>query len=292
MRTLLLCILATILALPAYAAEILIIQSHRTTQLDQATRLFQNNCAPKHLTYVMGDYAEFDLGRIVREEQPRVVMAIGDNSLKEAQKLRGVKVLYSMALSIDEKKLRDNITGVTLHAAPEQYMKLFRKLGLHRVGVIYSSAKSGPYMERARKIASGYGVELVAVRVDAPTETASALSGLKRKNIDSIWMIPDTTAVTAETLPSFFSQSQNEKIPLITFSRNYLEKGAMAALEASRRKMTDQLCGSLKGLLSGSDPGDIPITDINAATLYTNEVVAGRVGISLSGLDTLFKTEW
>ena len=292
MRTLLLCILATVLALPANAANILIIQSHRTPQLDQAARLFQNNCAPKNLTYIMSDYAEFDLSRIVREEQPRVVMAIGDNSIKEAQKLRGVKVLYSMALSTDEKKLRDNITGVTLHAAPEQYMKLFKKLDLHRVGVIYSNARSGAYIERARKIASGYGVELVALRIDAPTDTVSALSSMKRKNIDSLWMIPDTTAVTAETLHSYFNHSQNEKIPLITFSRTYLEKGAMAALEASRRKMTDQLCGSLKELLSGTDPADIPIADINAATLYTNEVVAGRVGVSLSGLDSLFKTDW
>lgn len=291
MRTFLLCILATVLALPANAANILIIQSHRTPQLDQAARLFQNNCAPKHLTYVMSDYAEFDLGRIVREEQPRVVMAIGDSSLKEAQKLRGVKVLYSMALSTDERKLRDNITGVTLHAAPEQYMRLFKKLGLHRVGVIYSSAKSGAYIERARNIATGYGVELVAMRIEVPTETASALSNMKRKNIDSLWMIPDTTAVTAETLPSFFSHSQNEKIPLITFSRTYLEKGAMAALEASRRKMTDQLCGTLKEILSGNDPTNIPIADINEATLYTNEVVAGRVGISLSGIDSLYKTE-
>jgi putative ABC transport system substrate-binding protein len=292
LRTLLLCILATILALPANAANILIIQSHRTPQLDQATRLFQNNCAPKHLTYVMSDYAEFDLGRIVREEQPRVVMAIGDNSLKEAQKLRGVKVLYSMALSADEKKLRDNITGITLHASPEQYMKLFRKLGLHRVGVIYSSAKSGAYIERSKKVAAGYGVEMVAVRINAPTETASALHGLKKKSIDSLWMIPDTTAVTSETLPSFFSLSQNEKIPLITFSRTYLEKGAIAALEASRRKMADQLCSSLKLLLAGADPADIPIVDIDETSLYTNEVVAGRVGISLSGLDALFKTDW
>lgn len=290
MRTLLFSILATILALPAYAAEILIVQSHRTPQLDQAVRQIQNSCNRSHLTYVMSDYAEFDLGRIVREEQPRVLLSVGDNALKEAQKLRSTRILYSMAISVDERKLRNNITGISLHASPEQYMKLFRKLGLGRVGVVYSSSRSGAYIERAKHVAASFGVEVVAQKVDSPTETDSALTSLRKQRIDSIWMIPDTIAVTADNLSSFFRHSQNEKLPLITFSKSYLDKGALAALEASRLKMTAQLCGSLNQIITGAAPTDLPVEDIQEATLYTNESVATRIGISLSGVDSIFKT--
>lgn len=291
MRYLSLLILATLLATPAHAADILIVQSHSNQQFDQTVRQIQTSCGKKSQTYVMGDYAEFDLGRIVREEQPRVVIAVGDRPLKEAQKLRSSSVLYAMSLSPDESRLRDNITGVTMHASAELYLKLFRKLGLRRVGIVYSKAKSGAYIQRAQKIASAYGIELVATEVKAPTSVESALEGLKKSRIDAIWMIPDTTAVTTETLNAYFVHAQQANIPLISFSRAYLAKGAIAALEASRKRMTDQLCTTLTQLLQGSNPAAFPVADIAEASLHTNETVAARLGISLSGVNQLFSSD-
>ncbi len=291
MRALLLYMALVIMStVPATAADLLIIQSHSNQQYDQTVRLIQNSCGKKNQTYIMGDYAEFDLGRIVREEQPRAVLAVGDRPLKESMKLRNTPVIYAMSLSANEKQLRNNITGVTMHTSPGQYLKLFKKLGLRRAGVVYSRTKSGAYIERAKKISTEYGVELVAAAVNSPGETENALSTLMKSGIDSIWMIPDTTAVTAENLNSFFLHAQRENIPLISFSRAYLEKGALAALEASRMKMTGQICEKLSLILDGTGPFDIPVSDISDARLYTNEIVASKLDISLNGLDQLFST--
>ena len=101
-------------------------------------------------------------------------------------------------------------------------------------------------------------------------------------------MIPDTTAVTADTLGSYFHLAQKANMPLISFSRSYLEKGALAVLEASRNKMTEQLCNKITQILNGTDPADTPATDISEVSLFTNEVVAQRLGISLAGTDQLF----
>lgn len=290
MRYLLLLILATLLALPASAAELLIIQSHSNPLFDQTVRQLQNSCAKRNQTYVMSNYAEFDLDRIVREEQPRVVIAIGDKPLKESMKLRNTSVLYAMTLAANEKQLRNSITGVTMHTSPEQYLKLFKKLGLRRPGVIYNKTKSGAYIERAKTISAEYGVELVSLAIDSPDQAENALSTLRKNGIDSIWMIADTTAVTAESLNSYFIHAQRANLPLISFSRAYLEKGALAVLEASRSKMSDQLCKKLSQMLGGTDPSDIPVSDISEARLETNEVVANKLGISLSGLNQLFTT--
>lgn len=290
MRYLHLFTLALLLALPANAAELLIIQSHSNQQYDQTVRQIQNRCGNRSQTYIMGDYAEFDLGRIVREEQPRVILAVGDRPLKESVKLRNTPVIYTMSLSANEKQLRNNITGVTMNTSPEQYMKLFKKLGLRRAGVVYSRAKSGAYIERAKRISAEYGVELVAAAVNSPSESENTLSTLIQSGIDSIWLIPDTTAVAPESLNSYFIHSQRANIPLISFSRAYLEKGALAALEASRLKMTGQICGKLSQILDGTGSSDIPVSDISEARLYTNEIVASKLGISLNGLDQLFST--
>jgi putative ABC transport system substrate-binding protein len=291
MRALLLYMALVIMStVPATAADLLIIQSHSNQQYDQTVRLIQNSCGKKNQTYIMGDYAEFDLGRIVREEQPKVVLAVGDRPLKESMRLRNTPVIHAMALSANEKQLRNNITGVTMRTSPEQYMKLFKKLGLRRTGVVYSRTKSGAYIEKAKKISAEYGVELVAASVNSPGESDNALSTLIKSGIDSIWLIPDTTAVAPEMLNSYFIHAQRANIPLISFSRAYLEKGALAALEASRLKMTEQICDKLSLMLGGTEPSDIPLSDISDARLYTNKIVAGKLGISLSGLDQLFSS--
>jgi putative tryptophan/tyrosine transport system substrate-binding protein len=290
LRYLILLILATLLATPAIAADLLIIQSHRNQQFDQTARKIQTSCGKKNQTYVMGDYAEFDLGRIVREEKPRLVVALGDRPLKEARKLRSTPVVYAMALSAGENLLGNNMTGVSMYAAPENYLKLFRTLGLQRVGVVYSKGKSGAYLAKAEKIAAAYGVKLMPAQIKAPQEVDAALASLTDRKIDSLWMIPDTTAVTAENLGSYFTTAQKANLPLISFSRAYLEKGAMAVLEASRTSMTEHLCSDITRLLSGTEPADIPPDDIAEATLYSNDFIARRLNFSFSGTDTLFRS--
>lgn len=290
MRHLILLVLATLLATPAHAADLLIIQSHRNQQFDETVRQIRNSCGKKSQTYVMGDYAEFDLGRIVREEKPRLVVAVGDKPLKESLKLRSTPVLYTMTLSAGENRLRDSITGVSMHASPENYLRLFKKLGLQRVGVVYHNGKSGAYIARAEKIAADYGVKLVPAQIKAPHDVAAALTRLGSSGIEAVWMIPDTTAVTAETIDSYFTMAQKANLPLISFSRAYLGKGALAVLEASRTKMTEQLCSSISQLLSGTDPADLPPADIAEATLYTNDFIARRLNFTFSGTDKLFRS--
>lgn len=292
MRNLILTILALLLAMPAHAAELLlIVQSHNSQVLNQTVRQIQNQCGSRNQTYIMGNYAEFDLARIVREEMPRAVVAVGDKPLKEAMKLRTTPVIYTLALSADESRLRDNVTGVTVHVSPDKYLKLFRKLGLRRPGVVYSRAKSGAYIDRVKKLAPGYGVELVGIEINSPSSSDAALTALKKEGIDSLWMIADTTAVTAESLNSFFLHAQRANIPLISFSRAYLGKGALAVLEASSSSMSDQLCKNLAQILNGTTPAKIPVTDVAEASIYTNESVAANLGISTKGLDKLFGSD-
>jgi len=290
LRCLLLLILAALLATPAHTAEILIINSHHSQQFDQTVRQIQNSCGKNSDTYVMGDYAEFDLGRIVREEKPRLVVAVGDRPLKESLKLRQVPVLYTMALTAEENRPRKNIAGVSMHVAPEKYLALLRKLGLRRTGIVYNKNTSGAYIERARKRAAEYGIELVTRQIQSPQEVVAALAGLKERTIDSLWMIPDTTAVTAETVNAYFLMTQANNIPLISFSRAYLDKGALAVLEASHKNMTELLCADIRQLLSGTEPAALPQQDIAEASLYTNDFIARKLNFSFSGTNQLFPT--
>jgi ABC-type uncharacterized transport system substrate-binding protein len=104
-------------------------------------------------------------------------------------------------------------------------------------------------------------------------------------------MIPDTTAVTAETVDAYFLMAQTNNIPLISFSRAYLQKGALAVLEASRTKMTEQLCSNIVQLLGGAAPDDLPQEDIAEASLYTNDFIARKLNYTFSGTNQLFSPD-
>jgi len=289
LRYLLLSILALLLATQVNAADLLIIESHSNPLFDQTVRQIENRCGKSSRTLVMGDYAEFDLARIVREEQPRVVVAVGDRPLKESLKLRNTPVVYTMALTGEGNRQRENITGVSMHGSPDNYLKLLKGLGIRRTGVIYSKKISGAYIKRAQSQAAAFGVELVPLRVNAPNEVVSALSRLVARKIDSLWMLPDTTAVTAENVDAYFQLAQKNSIPLISFSRAYLDKGALAVLEASRTVMTEQLCAKITRILKGTAPDEEPVSDISAVSLYMNQFVANKLDLNISGVEKLFR---
>lgn len=288
MRYLILSILGLLLTTPASSADLLIIQSQRRPAYDQAVRLLQNNCGNDSETLVMSDYAEFDLARIVREEQPRQVIAVGEQALKEARKLRRTPVVYTMALNFDENTLGENITGVTMTASPDNYLKLFRKLQLHRIGILYDPRRSGAYLKRARQAAAAFGVELIVNVVHSPREVPIALEKLKQSSINGIWMLPDSTAVSPENIDAYFLFAQQHNLPIISFARGYLAKGALAVLEVSRVKMAEKSCNLIGKLKSGTAPAELPDVDVSEATLHTNESVAAKLAIKLTDLKQLF----
>jgi putative ABC transport system substrate-binding protein len=288
LRYLLLSILTLLLAIPATATDLLIIQSQRRPAYDQAVLLIQNKCATGAETLVMSDYAEFDLGRLVREEQPRQVIVVGEQALKEARKLRRTPIVYTMALNVDENSLGENITGVTMIASPDNYLKLFRKLQLHRIGIIFDPRRSGAYLKRARQAAAGFGIELVAKEVRSPREVPTALDRLKQSAVDGIWMLPDSTAVSAENVDAYFLFAQQQNLPVFSFARGYLAKGALAVLEVTREKMAEKSCSLLGKLRSGTPAAALPDVDVSEAILHTNESVAAKLEINLSDLKQLF----
>lgn len=268
--------------------ELLIVQSQRRPVYDQAVRLIQNSCAASSETQVMSEYAEFDLGRIVREEQPRIVIAIGQQAFMEARKLRRTPVVYSLALNVDEDSLADNINGVSMHVSPDKYLKLFKNLHLHRVGILYNPKISGGWLKRARQAAADAGVELVPLVVNSPREVPAALTRLEKLSVDALWMIPDSAAVAPESLDAYFHFAQQESLPVVSFARGYLLKGAVAVLEGSRTAMAEQGCSMIRKILGGTPAAALATVDIYEADLFTNVNVANRLGLKLSGLDRLF----
>lgn len=281
MRRLILCITALALFLPtlAQAYDVLVLQSRRDAAYDEVLRGFQAVRGTSQRVIVLTDYSEVNAARLVREDHPRLVLAIGDAAVRAVREIRQTPVIAVMSLAIHNKKsLAPAVSAIGMFAPPGRYVDLFRKLKVRRVGVIYHDAKTGWYMRDALEAARNSGIELVIREVRSPREVSAQLASLNGK-VDALWMLPDSTAVTRETSEAWFRFGQEHHLPVISFATAYLGLGAAAVIDIDRAGLGKQ-AGEIAGALlenRGVVSANLIYPDITP--LKTNSAVLNRLGL-------------
>lgn len=273
--------LALLFPLAADAYDVLVLQSRRDPAFDEALSGFRSIRHLSERLIVLSDYADVDITRIVREDQPALVLALGDRALEAAHRLRQTPVVALISLGIhDRRAARPNLTGIGMFAPPERYLSLFQGMKKHRVGLIYHPAKSGWYVQQARQVAQQMGIHLVTREVAVPRDTLSQLSSMADK-VDALWMLPDATAVTRETVEAYFRFSQEHNVPVVSFASAYLGLGAAAVLEIDRTDLGRQAGDMSQAILKGAEASDIPLAYPRRVQLRTNPSVLRHLGITV-----------
>ncbi len=278
MRRLLLVIIALATLLPslAQAYEVLVLQSSHNVGYEQALKGFRSDCNASQRVVVLSDYAEVDVVRIVREDRPRLILAIGDAALAATRRITQTPVVAVMSLGIGT---RANLTGITMFAPPEKYCNLFKQLKVHNVGVIHNPGKTGWYLDKAQKAAEKAGIKLNVRRVESPRETLAQLGSLAGK-VDALWMFPDTTAVTRETAEAYFRFGQHQAVPVVSFAASYLGLGAAAAVDIDSTEMGRQAGDMANALLRGARIDEIPRQAPRGTKYRINQNVLGKLDIN------------
>jgi ABC-type uncharacterized transport system substrate-binding protein len=263
----------------AVAADVLIVQSGRSAAYTESVNAFRSAWKGSGSTVVLSDYAEVDVVRLVKEEQPRIVLAVGDAAVAASRKVRQVPVVGVLSLALNLPKGGGSVAGIGVMPAPERYLELCRSMGAKRVGVVHDPARTGHYLQRARTAAKQAGIELVVREVRNPRDVPARLATLKGA-VDALWMLPDTTAVTAETLEGWFLFSLEQKVPVVTFSSQYLAKGAAVSLDVDRAELGRQAAELAASLLewNGLKP---PEVDARKTEIHANATVVRNLGLEL-----------
>ncbi|MCM0081703.1 ABC transporter substrate-binding protein [Geomonas sp. Red32] len=268
-----------LLPLPALAYDILVLQSLHEKGYDEAVRGARRGSNATMRTLVLSDYVETDITRIIREEHPRVIIAVGERALAVAEKARNVPVLYMMALN---PRIRQGVTGVAMLLDPSRYLSVFNSMGVQKVGVIYDPNRSGAYLRRAQFAARRAGIELITREVRVPKETPAVLESLRGK-VEALWMIPDVTAVSPASTEAYFLFSQSQGVPVVTFAEVYLSMGGAVSLGIDRYDIGKQVGEMAESLLAGTPIDELPPQSPRKALTRTNDGVLRRLKISGTG---------
>lgn len=286
--TALLVLLALLLPCLAQAYDVLILVSRRDRAYEEVLRGFRGTRMFTDRVVFLTDYAEADVVRLVREDRPGMILAMGDSALAATRKIRQIPIVAVMSLAIrDRRNNLPNLAGIDMFTAPEQYMELFQEMKKYRIGVVYDPAKSGWYLRHAQQAAHRYGIRLVLRETHSPRDTMDRLASLKGE-VDAVWMLPDTTAVTRETAEAYFVFSQEAQVPVISFAGAYLPLGATATVEIDRPELGRQAADLCSKALHGVDAAEISFVYPRKTTLQINRNVLKRLGIDFGALDTRY----
>jgi putative ABC transport system substrate-binding protein len=280
MRRLVFLILALATLLPSLASgyDLLVLQSSRNPVYEEVLKGFRDGGDVSKRIIVMADYSEVDVVRIVREDRPGVILALGDAAVTTALTVINTPVVAVMSLGIHNRNFsRTGLTGISMFADPQNYIDIFKKMQARRVGIIYNKARSGWYLKQCRNAAEAAGITLVTREVLAPNDTIKQLATLADK-ADALWMLPDTTAVTSGSVESYFLFGQQHNVPVVSFSSNYLKLGAAVALDIDRVALGRQAGIMVKQLLADATIDNLTISYPDRIEIKTNFNVLKRLG--------------
>jgi putative tryptophan/tyrosine transport system substrate-binding protein len=265
--------------------EILVVQSLPIKPYNDALDGFRSVCKSRASRIVGPELSEAEIMGKVHRNRPELILAIGMDALYKLKAVKNVPIVYVMVLN-PQALLRDggNISGVSMTLAPERQFAILREVlpNVKKIGIFFDPDKNGYYISRVHSAASLMGIELLTKKVQSSREAVAAVDGLKGK-VDVLWLLPDTTVVNPTTIDLLLLSSMEKKIPVLTFSDKYAEKGALLSLEVNVVESGKQAGEMAVRILGGAKISSIRDEDARDSILTVNLIVAKKLGISING---------
>lgn len=220
------------------------------------------------------------LKKIVNEH-PDAVFTVGTRAFRKARALQNIPVIYAMVMPVELADPPENISGVSMDIAPKNCLAAMALIfpRAKRIGLLYDPERTGPFVRRAAAAAAAKGVSLITKTMSDPQQMPALLDSL-RGRIDVLWMLPDATVVTPETIDYLMLFSFRNKIPLFSFSEKYVQKGAVGALKIDPGDMGAQ-AAEIAGALFDGEKGPVRVF-ARSARLVVNRKVGAKIGVQIN----------
>ena len=220
----------------AQAEDIAILKSADIAAYSEAIEAFKQALSPSFNVAwefdLQGDMAKGrSLARRIRASQAHVVLAVGLKAALAA-KLEILDIPVIMCLVLDPEKYAlptRNMVGLSLQIPFDQQLKPLQALipKLSRIGVLFDPEKTQGQRDQLEHQANSLGITVISQEVHSEQDVSLALKLLKKK-VDALYLLPDSTVLTENTLDFLVSSTLESHIPLIGFSAGLVRSGAVS----------------------------------------------------------------
>lgn len=220
---------------------VIIIRSHQIVAYDEAIKGFQEGCQGKGITvrdiYDLNGDAETGkkvvLGIRNNKPPPDLILAVGVLAATLAKEyFTDTPIIFCLVINHERFNFQgSNISGISAEASIEdQFLSLKELLGSQkRVGVIYDPIQTENIVAEALPIAKKHDFNLITKKVSSEKDVATSLDAIINK-IDVLWMIPDSTVITKESLTVILKKVQKQRLPTFCTSSAIVKAGALASI--------------------------------------------------------------
>ena len=227
--------------------------------------------------------APADLKADLLQRKPELLIVVG---VAPARLVMKAELALPMVFCLVPQNERDTLasveaTGVSLEVPMSSQLAAVKTVlpVLKRLAVFFNPKVSGILIQQAREAAVREGFTLVEQPVAGPDELATAFKALVGK-IDAVWMLQDRTVGTALGFKVLLLGTLESKLPLIAYSGNFVEGGALLSMAPNFDKTAEAVVGLAKKVMSGTNARSLPWQD-GPGELVLNLKVASRLGINI-----------
>jgi putative ABC transport system substrate-binding protein len=274
----------------AHAAgpEIAILKSSDLKAHSEAIEGFKAT-APGGATYVeydlRGDLEQGkQLARKILASDASLVVAVGLKAALAAKiEIVDVPVLYMMILDpLKHHLTAANMTGVLLDIPTDRQLKVMRAFlpSLRRIGMLYDPDKTTPKLKEAESYAAIHEFTLHGFAVGNEKEVPQQLRMLLSKS-DALWLVPDSTVLTDESIRFILESSVAKQVPVIGFSPEFTRLGALLSLSVDYSEAGREAGRLAKRILNGDQALPLKPVPVQRIKITVNQKTARYLGITI-----------
>lgn len=272
----------------AAGPEIAILKSSTLKAYNDAIEGFKAT-APGGATYVeydlRGDLEQGKkLARTIRASDASLVVAVGlKAALAAKQELVDIPVLYMMILDpLKHQLTAANMTGVLLDIPADRQLKLIRTFlpTLRRIGMLYDPGKTAAKLKETEPLASANNFQLQGFPVYDEKEVPPQLRALLSES-DALWLIPDSTVLTDESIRFILESAVAKQVPVIGFSSELARLGAFLSLSIDYGEVGREAGLLAKRILNGEPVLQLKPVPIQRIRIAVNQKTARYLGITI-----------
>lgn len=177
-----------------------------------------------------------------------------------------------------------NISGATYYVPIAKQLALYKEImpGIKKLGFIFDDtatsrrAELGESRNVCAKIGVGFETELITSKADLEAATKKLIAA----KVDAI--VLTSSAVIYDNADLIGKTTDPAKIPLFSFHKNAISKGAIASLSSDYVILAKEVLEPMvRKALGGTPVGTMPIQDLPKNFLSLNATKAAQLGIHI-----------
>jgi putative ABC transport system substrate-binding protein len=265
------------------AYEVVALKSSDIIPYNEAVEGFRKTCDCTVREVTVPEGHSDDLIRTISNMNPEGVLAVGLDALNRVKAIKDRSIVYALVHNPrDVVRGKNNISGVNMAFPPLIQLSTIHEIfpQARRVGIIYDPVNTGSFVKEAMRAASEIGVRLVLKTAQMPRDVPRLLDSMQGE-IDVFWMLPDITVVNPEAVKYMLLFSFRNKVPVFSFSKKYVEMGAVAAMNIVPYDIGAQ-AGDIMRTVRGAKVSGSPMRfDARKTDLVINRKVARKMDLSI-----------